>query len=663
MTAMFLMVRLALAALVFAALTAAGGAAEQLLSFDSTVVVRSDGVLDVTETIKVKAEGAEIRRGIYRDFPLTFEDDHGAVHRVTFDIVSVRRDGVPEPYHTNTNRDGIRIYMGEESTFLPPGNYTYQLKYTTGRQIRFLPEHTELYWNVTGNDWSFPILEATARVALPDGRAPVRWIAYTGFFGERGGDYEGVILGDNTLEVSTTRMLAPREGFSVVLEIPPGLVAPPTRTQGLWYWFLDNKRLAIGGLGFLGVLGFYLAAWNAVGRDPPPGTIIPLFHPPKGISPALAGYIDNWGWSEGGWRNFTAATLSLATKGLIVFNDSGNSIVLTRTDKAEPTGEDRLPSGEKVIFDWVVRRNGTVTIDKKNGASLASTFSTFKERIEKENRNRFFERNLGYFAVGVGLTIVAFVAVLIFGGLDEGEIFVLFACGFAGFFLGVFVVPIIRALFGNRGGKSVIFIALQVVVLGYIAVTLFSTFTSGMQALPDSFGQSAVWGFLNNSFPFVLVGGFALLNGLFLYLLRAPTAAGRPIMDQIDGLELYIRTAETDRMNLAGAPDLTTDQFERLLPYAVALNAEKPWSEAFQAAFARANPTEDFERGYRPGWHGSRGWSGQSFGTSMASAVSAAAGSFQSSVPAPKSSSSGFSGGGGGGGSGGGGGGGGGGGW
>ena len=280
-------------------------------------------MLDVTETIKVKAEGAEIRRGIYRDFPLTFEDDDGTVHRVTFDVVSVRRDGVPEPYHTNTNREGIRIYMGEESTFLPPGNYTYQLKYTTGRQIRFFPDHTELFWNVTGNDWSFPILEATSRIALPGGKAPVRWIAYTGYYGERGDDYEGKILGDNTLEVSTTRMLKPREGFSVVLEIPAGLVAPPSGTQGFWYWFLDNKRFAIGGLGFIGVLGFYLAAWNAVGRDPPKGTIIPLFHPPKGISPALAGYIDNWGWSEGGWRNFTAATLSLATKGLIVFNDSG----------------------------------------------------------------------------------------------------------------------------------------------------------------------------------------------------------------------------------------------------------------------------------------------------------------------------------------------------
>jgi hypothetical protein len=53
-----------------------------------------------------------------------------------------------------------------------------------------------------------------------------------------------------------------------------------------------------------------------------------------------------------------------------------------------------------VIFDWV--RRDKVTIDKKNGASLATTFSSFKSRIESKNR-RFFQRNLGHFAMGVGI--------------------------------------------------------------------------------------------------------------------------------------------------------------------------------------------------------------------------------------------------------------------
>src|SRR5690606_15517686 len=160
-------------------------------------------------------------------------------------------------------------------------------------------------------------------------------------------------------------------------------------SEAFWYWVSDNRRIVLAGLGFLGVLVFYLVAWNAVGRDPPKGTIIPLFHPPQGISPALAGYVQNWGWTAGGWRNFTAAMLSLATRGLIVFDDSGRDIVLTRTAEPEPGGDERLPAGEKVIFDWIERRNGKVTINKANGASLKSTFDKFRSRIETENRGKF----------------------------------------------------------------------------------------------------------------------------------------------------------------------------------------------------------------------------------------------------------------------------------
>ena len=100
----------------------------------------------------------------------------------------------------------------------------------------------------------------------------------------------------------------------------------------------------------------------------------------------------------------------------------------------------------------------------------------------------------------------------------------------------------------------------------------------------------AVWAYVENyPFSFVLVGAFAMVNGLFFYLLRAPTALGRPIMDQLAGLRLYLETAESDRLNL-NAPEITAERFEALLPYAVALDVEKPWSDAFAAALRRAHP-------------------------------------------------------------------------
>ncbi len=635
-------------------------AAEQIINFDSAVVVGADGVLDVTETIKVRAEDDQIKHGIYRDFPLTFVDDSGTSHEVSFHLVGVTKDDAPEPYHTARNGKGIRIYAGQQDVFLTPGVYTYQFHYTTGRQIRFLPDHIELFWNATGNEWAFPILKAESRITLPDDQQPVRWVAYTGANGEKGQAFVGRMLGVNTLTVDTTRTLAPNEGLSVAVEVPPGLIPPPSGWTALKYAFLDYRRFVLGGLGFIAVLIFYVTAWNAVGRDPAKGTIIPLFHPPEGISPALAAYIRQFGWRSG-WREFTAAAISLAVKGLLVFDDSKDTIVISRANnaKAAPSPSD-LPPGERAILNWVDDKGGSVQIDAAHGKSIATVLKTFKASVEAENRNRFFRRNLSYFAIGGILTAVTLGLVLIFGNLSDSEIGLLFGVGFASVFIGTSIIPIIRAFAGGRSARSIVNAGLTFAVLAIIGAVFLSIGKASLQALPNDFANTAFHAFLRNSFPFVLVGGFAGMNGLFYYLLRAPTAAGRKIMDEIEGLELYIRTAETARFNLAGAPDLDAPHFERLLPYAIALRAEKPWSDAFAKAFARAHPGEDVTYAYAPVWHGGRGWVGSDFSSAVSSSFSSAEGSFASSVPAPSSSSSGF---GGGGGSGGGGGGGGGGGW
>ena len=37
------------------------------------------------------------------------------------------------------------------------GQHRYEITYRTTRQIGFFAEYDELYWNVTGNGWTFPI--------------------------------------------------------------------------------------------------------------------------------------------------------------------------------------------------------------------------------------------------------------------------------------------------------------------------------------------------------------------------------------------------------------------------------------------------------------------------------------------------------------------------
>ncbi len=651
---------------------------ERIESFHSEIDVRADGDLVVTETIDVRAEQRSIRRGIYRDFPLTFVDAEGRTRRVDFELLAMLRNGAPEPHHERENAKGIRIYAGDENVLLPPGTWRYVFRYRTGRQLRSFPDHVELNWNVTGNEWIFPIRSAGALVRLPGNAKPVRWTAFTGRHGERGTAFRVEPKDDGSLAFATTRELAPGEGFTVVVQLPDGVVAAPTQLQQ-WRWtILDHGRSILAALGLAAVLVFYLTAWNAVGRDPPKGTIIPLFHPPPGISPALAAYIRQWGWS-GEWREWTATAVSLAVKGLIVFDDR-DGLRLERTPREATAGEAMtnaapnastnptasktaatwLDPGERSLLSWIDREGGSVRVDREHGKRLAAEATAFRNAIERDNRDRFFRRNGGWFMLGLLFTGASLALVFAFGRLEDNEITLLVIAGFIGLFAGSALAHAIRTLFGHRGVAGTVGAILRLAV--FVAVAFgASTLFVGDLVFDEAVRSTMRGALVANLFPLALVGGFGLLNAVFWYLLRAPTAAGRKVMDEIEGLELYLRTAETARMNLPQAPEITTTNFERLLPYAIALGLEKPWSQAFEAAFARAHPGESLDAAYRPGWHGGRGWSGSGgFGRSLSASMGAAQGAFASAVPAPSSSSSGFSGGGG---SGGGGGGGGGGGW
>ena len=71
---------------------------ERILSFESDIAVHQEGWIDVTETITVRAEGRQIRRGIYRDFPTRYRDRFGNSVDVSFTPRSVQRNGAPERF-------------------------------------------------------------------------------------------------------------------------------------------------------------------------------------------------------------------------------------------------------------------------------------------------------------------------------------------------------------------------------------------------------------------------------------------------------------------------------------------------------------------------------------------------------------------------------------
>lgn len=134
---------------------------------------------------------------------------------------------------------------------------------------------------------------------------------------------------------------------------------------------------------------------------------------------------------------------------------------------------------------------------------------------------------------------------------------------------------------------------------------------------------------------------------------RVYTPAGRKLQDEIDGFEMYLTTAETERMKIIGTPPTRTPElYEKYLPYAMALGVEEQWTQQFAPLFEKMAHEG---RAYIPYWYTGRSFRAESFGSELRSSFQSAI----SSASAPPGSSSGSggrgsSGGGGGGGGGGG---------
>ena len=121
------MLVLSLCALALPALALPAPAQERILSYDSAITVNADGSMDVVETIRVHAEGNDIRRGIYRDFPTRYRDRYGNRVVVDFQPVSVLRDGKAEPWFIERRPNCVRLDTGNDD-FLPvPADYTWPL--------------------------------------------------------------------------------------------------------------------------------------------------------------------------------------------------------------------------------------------------------------------------------------------------------------------------------------------------------------------------------------------------------------------------------------------------------------------------------------------------------------------------------------------------------
>ncbi len=630
-----------LAALVLAfAVPGAALAEERILDFDSRIAIQRDGSMEVIETIRVNAENIAINRGIFRDFPTRYNGKSGQRIKVGFNLVSTERDGRPEPSKQERLSNGVRVRIGNPDITVPIGEHVYRITYRTTRQLGYFKDFDELYWNVIGNGWRFPIDHAGTTITLPgDARFGDRAF-YTGRQGWSGSDARVADDEPGMIRFETTAPLAPKEGLTIAVAFPKGVVEGPSSSTRLGWFFADWLPPLVAGGGLIALLAFLLNAWRRVGRDPPEGTVVPIFNPPDALTPAAMRYLTRKSFDN---RAFAASLVDAAVKGHIKLSEEKGGIFSSTKrfiDRQSTPGVTPLEAAEQASLDALVGPGERIEMDNDNHSEFSAAMKLLGDRFDKRFSGTAFNRNLGwaFAAVGVWLAVLWATAavILVSEGAPEAKMALAsaFLFGIAAVIWGM--VP------KSQGTKGCVIQAIPFVIAGLGALIALPTIPAALAA-----GRWIPLGIAALGLPFAL-SAFAWID--------APTKVGRGMLDQIAGFKQYLSITERDRLDRMHAPADNIEIFERFLPFAIALDVENRWADRFEGMLKAAMAAQSSGAAFA--WYSgsSSPWSDtgnfvDSIGSSLSSAVS-------SSSTAPGSSSGsgggGFSGGGGGGGGGGG---------
>jgi hypothetical protein len=557
---------------------------ERVNSMSVTARVGLDASVTFTESFNVLSKAEFIRGGISRTIPTRFRGADGKRRDAELSEVSAKIDFRKVPVQVTQYARDAEILVGDPKIFLTVAPHNIELTYKIVGPIEFGESFDELIWDVTGNNWEIPIEHLSFKIELPEGASVSRTAAFIGreMAFETGKD--GVIR--------AKRAVKPGERFSVELGWNKGVVfpLPPARRKSR---LLSDNFMYVAFLTMFIIL-YYFCAWYTVGRDPEPWTVIPLFTPPDGMEPGFARYIRDMRFTH---DVIAADMMQLAVLGFIRFSEEYGHLVIKPTELTASGSErqKRLSESQLGLISILAPNMG------RDGIAVSGGNGDIFIHAEDHLYGIYSERGKEYFSLNMGYSIA----------------------GFALFLPLVFIAPwtwprafgVLRYIIVRAGIRGAALSRLCLVLMPWFAITPFTAFFSRnkvfkwigravyvisclMLAVPVLVGLRSV--FESDVVVFCLILAATAAATFFSRLMSVRTPEGARIMAEIDGLAMYMGTAERYRLAVLNPPEETPEVFEALLPYAYALNCSENWADHFAEVLRNAL--------YKPDWDTTYDW-------------------------------------------------------
>jgi uncharacterized membrane protein len=289
-------------------------AAEEISSFAADIRVGPAGELTIVETIDYDFGAAE-RRGIYRTLRSSHPQAASAWYKtryLDYEVVSASLNGESVPYRVSGS-DDITIRIGDPDRSVT-GAQRYTIEYIVTGAIATYDSGTEVYWNVTGDEWEVPINTVSVAVrGEEDVRLRSEQACYVGVRGSS--ERCTATMTDETATFSHAA-LKPGEGVTIAQRVSLSeSTVIVERINRVVLWLIVSMVWLIG-------LVVWLWRWRFAHRYSAP--IITQYEPYGDFKPMFTGVLFDKQLDS---RDITAGIIYLAEQGFLSITQTNKKVL------------------------------------------------------------------------------------------------------------------------------------------------------------------------------------------------------------------------------------------------------------------------------------------------------------------------------------------------
>lgn len=358
--------------------------------FDTQLTVERNATLVVEERLEV--EFSEPRHGIYRTIPVRYTDPRGFAYSLDVERVTVT-DENGNPFGTKLSDEGRyrKIRIGDADRTVQ-GRVVYVLRYRVRDALGHFPDHDEIYWNATGNEWNTTIGTATAVVRLPAPLAQgnLEAAGYSGPFGSRARAATITYPEPGVVRFESTDSFGAFEGMTVAVGWPRGHVRFPGALERLGRMLLDNWIVLLP----FAWLAFLWRRYRRLGRDPDAGVSgMVQYEPPPGLAPGAVGTLID---ERVDLADITATVVHLAIRRHLTIRQDERPQVfgLVKRDETVFRREPPPPGDTLAKYEALVMSALFTTGDEVDARSLANSFYAYIPGIQAALYEQLVEKRI-----------------------------------------------------------------------------------------------------------------------------------------------------------------------------------------------------------------------------------------------------------------------------